>query len=98
MNFFMADAGTAMRTELSIMINNHLSGITEAWDGYNIWDLLVSSAGAFMSLFVATILVIFVGSMLTLLYCVHLRTGYMGAGCNCDPHLPGTAVHPLADF
>ena len=70
MNFFMADAGTAMRTELSIMINNHLSGITEAWDGYNIWDLLVSSAGAFMSLFVATILVIFVGSMLTLLYCV----------------------------
>ena len=70
MNFFMADVGNAMRTELSNMVNTHLTGITDAWDAYNIWDLWASSAGAIVTLFTTTLMMIFVMACLVLLYCV----------------------------
>ena len=70
MDFFIADINTAMRTELSIMINNHLTSINEAWDAYDLYDLMTSGAGALSTLFTATAMLIFVGSCLVLLYCI----------------------------
>ena len=89
MEFFMADAGTAMRTELSNMVNTHMTRITDAWDGYNIWELITSSGRALISLAMATIMVIFTGMYARHPVCRHLRTGDLGADCNCNPHLPG---------
>ena len=66
----MADAGTAMRTELSNMVNTHMTRISDAWDGYNIWELITSSGRALITLATATIMVIFTGSMLVILYAV----------------------------
>ena len=51
MDFFIADINTAMRTELSIMVNTHLTGIHEAWDAYDLYDLMTSGAGALSTLF-----------------------------------------------
>ena len=70
MDLFVADVGTAMRTELSNMLNTHMTGITDAWDGYNLWDLITSSGSAIMTLFTATIMMIFAAIMLVLLYCI----------------------------
>ena len=70
MEFFMADAGTAMRTELSNMVNTHMTRISDAWDGYNIWELITSSGRALITLATATIMVIFTGCMLVILYAV----------------------------
>ena len=70
MEFFMADVGNAMRTELSNMVNTHLTGISEAWDAYNIWDLWATGAGAIVSLLTTTLMMIFVMCCLVLLYCV----------------------------
>ena len=70
MDLFIADVGTAMRTELSNMLNTHMTGITDAWDGYNLWDLITSSGSAIMTLFTATIMMIFAAIMLVLLYCI----------------------------
>ena len=70
MEFFMADSGTAMRTELSNMVNTHMTRITDAWDGYNIWELITSSGRALITLATATIMVIFTGCMLVILYAV----------------------------
>ena len=70
MDLFVADVGTAMRTELSNMINTHLTRITDAWDGYQIWDLITAGGAAIMTLFSATIMMIFAMTMLVLLYCI----------------------------
>ena len=70
MDMFIADVGTAMRTELSNMINTHLTRITDAWDGYQIWDLITAGGAAIMTLFSATIMMIFAMTMLVLLYCI----------------------------
>ena len=70
MDLFVADIGTAMRTELSNMINTHLTRITDAWDGYQIWDLITAGGAAIMTLFSATIMMIFAMTMLVLLYCI----------------------------
>ena len=70
MDLFVADVGTAMRTELSNMINTHMTRITDAWDGYQIWDLVTAGGAALMTLFSATIMMIFAMIMLVLLYCI----------------------------
>ena len=70
MDLFVADVGTAMRTELSNMINTHMTRITDAWDGYQIWDLITAGGAAIMTLFSATIMMIFAMTMLVLLYCI----------------------------
>ena len=70
MDLFVADVGTAMRTELSNMINTHLTRITDAWDGYQIWDLVTAGGAALMTLFSATLMMLFAMIMLVLLYCI----------------------------
>ena len=70
MDLFVADVGTAMRTELSNMINTHLTRITDAWDGYQIWDLITAGGAALMTLFSGTLMMIFAMVMLVLLYCI----------------------------
>ena len=70
MDLFVADVGTAMRTELSNMINTHLTRITDAWDGYQIWDLITAGGAALMTLFSATLMMLFAMIMLVLLYCI----------------------------
>ena len=70
MDLFVADVGTAMRTELSNMINTHMTRITDAWDGYQIWDLITAGGAALMTLFSATLMMLFAMIMLVLLYCI----------------------------
>ena len=70
MDLFVADVGTAMRTELSNMINTHMTRITDAWDGYQIWDLITAGGAAIMTLFSATLMMLFAMIMLVLLYCI----------------------------
>ena len=70
MDLFVADVGTAMRTELSNMVNTHLTRITDAWDGYQIWDLITAGGAALMTLFSGTVMMIFAMVMLVLLYCI----------------------------
>ena len=70
MDLFVADVGTAMRTELSNMINTHMTRITDAWDGYQIWDLVTAGGAALMTLFSATLMMLFAMIMLVLLYCI----------------------------
>ena len=70
MDMFLADIVTAMRTELSNMMNTHLTRITDAWDGFNMLDLIRAGGGAIATLFVGTIMMLFTMLMLILLYCV----------------------------
>ena len=70
MDLFVADVGTAMRTELSNMVNTHLTRISDAWDGYQIWDLITAGGAALMTLFSGTLMMIFAMVMLVLLYCI----------------------------
>ena len=70
MDMFLADIVTAMRTELSNMMNTHLIRITDAWDGFNMLDLLRAGGGAIATLLVGTIMMLFTMLMLILLYCV----------------------------
>ena len=70
MDLFVADVGTAMRTELSKMINTHMTRITDAWDGYQIWDLITAGGAVLMTLFSATLMMLFAMIMLVLLYCI----------------------------
>ncbi len=70
MDLFIADVGTAMRTELSNMVNVHMSRITEAWDGYQVWDLVTRGGAAIMVLFTTTVLMIFTMVMMVLMYAI----------------------------
>ena len=70
MNFFLADTVTSVRTELSVMINNHVANITAAWEGYSILDLITSGTSSLMTLLIATIMLIFTAGCLVLLFCV----------------------------
>ena len=70
MDMFLADIVTAMRTELSNMMNTHMTRITDAWDGFNMLDLLRAGGGAIATLLVGTIMMLFTMLMLILLYCV----------------------------
>ena len=70
MNLFIADVGTAMRTELSNMVNTHLTRITDAWDGYQILDLVTAGGAALATLVMGTVFMIFTMAMLVLLYCI----------------------------
>ena len=79
MNLFIADVGTAMRTELSNMVNTHLTRITDAWDGYQILDLVTAGGAALATLVMGTVFMIFTMAMLVLLYCITYAQGSLGA-------------------
>ena len=70
MDMFLADLLTATRTELSNMVNVHLTRITDAWDGYRIFDLITSGGAAIATLLMGTIMMLFTMAMLILLYCI----------------------------
>ena len=70
MNLFIADVGTAMRTELSNMVNTHMTQITDAWDGFRILELVTAGGAALATLAMGTVFMIFTMVMLVLLYCI----------------------------
>ena len=70
MDMFLVDILTATRTELSNMVNTHMTRITDAWDGYQIWDLMTSGGAAIATLFTSTIMMLFTMIMLILIYCL----------------------------
>ena len=70
MDMFLVDILTAVRTELSNMINTHLTRITDAWDGFRILDLLAAGGSALATLVMGTIMMSFTMAMLVLLYCI----------------------------
>ena len=70
MNFFLADTVSSVRTELSNMITNHVANITQAWEGYSLYDLFVSGASAAVTLAMSTAILSLTGALLVLLFCV----------------------------
>ena len=98
----MADAGTAMRTELSIMINNHYERHYGSLGWLpDIGDLLVSSRRCrpHVAVLVATILVMFArAACWTLLYCVTYAQVIWAQVAIAILIFLGTAVHPLVAF
>ena len=70
MDMFLVDILTAVRTELSNMLNVHLTRITDAWDGFAILDLISAGGSALATLVMGTIMMSFTMAMLVLLYCI----------------------------
>ena len=70
MDFFIADVNTAMRTELSNMLNTQLTRISDAWNAYSLFDLYWSGLGAAHALFLTTMMMILTILCLALLYCI----------------------------
>ena len=95
MDLFVADVGTAMRTELSNMINTHMTRITDAWDGYQIWDLITAGGAALMTLFSATIMMIVCNDYAGAAVLHYLRPSALGAARDCHSGLFRAAVHSL---
>ncbi len=70
MDMFLVDILTATRTELSNMVNLHLTRITDAWEGFQVLDLITSGSAAAMTLFTGIGMMLFTMLMLILLYCI----------------------------
>ncbi len=70
MDFFISDVGTAVRTELSIMMDQHTTNVTDAWGGIGWTDVLVSGMGALASLIVGSAMLFLVMLSLLILYAV----------------------------
>ena len=70
MDMFLVDILTAARTELSNMVNTHLTRITDAWDSFAIYDLITSGQSAFLTLFTGIGMMLLTMLMLVLLYCL----------------------------
>ena len=70
MDFFIADMVTAMQTELSNMVNQHMTNMTDAWNGIGWTDVLVSGMGAFATLAIGSVMSLIVMLCLIILYCV----------------------------
>ena len=70
MDMFLVDILTATRTELSNMVNVHMTRITDAWDGFNLVDLYLAGGAAALTLGVSTLMMLFTGLMLILIYCL----------------------------
>ena len=95
MDLFVADVGTAMRTELSNMINTHMTRITDAWDGYQIWDLVTAGGAALMTSVLGHHHDDFCNDYAGAAVLHHLRPGALGAARDCHSGLFRAAVHSL---
>ena len=95
MNLFIADVGTAMRTELSNMVNTHMTQITDAWDGFQILELVTAGGAALATLVMGTVFMIFTMAHAGAAVLHHLRPGAMGAARDCHSGISRTAVHSL---
>ena len=70
MEFFLADIVTAMQTEMSNMVNQHMTHMTTAWNGLGWTDVVMSGMGAFATLVVGSTMSLLVMLCLIVLYCV----------------------------
>ena len=70
MDFFISDIGTAMQTELSIMVDQHTTHVTDAWAGAGWYDVVTAGMGAFATLIIGTTVMTVVMLCLLVLYAV----------------------------
>ena len=70
MDFFISDIATAVRTELSNMIQQHTTNVTDAWGGVGWRDVIVSGMGALATLLIGSTMLFFVMISLLVLYAV----------------------------
>ena len=70
MDFFIADIPTAMKTELSELINNHLTVFSNAWAKTSLWELMGNVSAALNTLVMGSVMLAFVILGLIVLYCV----------------------------
>ena len=70
MDMFLGDILTAVKTELSNMVNVQLTRIADAWEGFAILDLIRAGGSALATLIMGTVMMSFTMAMLILLYCL----------------------------
>ena len=70
MDMFLGDILTAVKTELSNMVNVQLTRIADAWEGFAILDLIRAGSSALATLIMGTVMMSFTMAMLILLYCL----------------------------
>ena len=70
MDFFLTDIVTAMKTEMAIMVDRHMTHMTDAWNGVGWTDVIVSGMGAFATLVVGSVMTLFVMLCLIVLYAI----------------------------
>ena len=70
MDFFLSDVVTAMRTEMTAMMQQHTTSVTDAWGGVGWTDVMVSGMGAFATLIVGSTMLFLVMLCLLVLYAV----------------------------